>query len=161
MLPTLAALALVSRSPRARVTTTPRIRAQLSSAPSLVEAQLAPPTPSTTEAQMLASTLKSFGGLGDPVLAKMSPFERYSKDLPASLAFRPTTITAMVQGRGGFIDPKVLEGGLKPSEMGVMMQNGKLTRMNRPRISGGSEWQTSAERLSAWRTYPNSEKIHL
>ena len=52
---------------------------------------LAPPTPQTTANQMLTSTLHSIGGLGDPELSKMRNFERYGRELPPTLAMRPTT----------------------------------------------------------------------
>ena len=122
---------------------------------------LAPPTPETTSAQMLASTLKSFGGLGDPRMAKMSKYERYSRELAPQLAWRSTTKQAYVQGMGGFINPTSLSMPADPiKDMGVMMCNGRLIRMNRPRSAGGTVWKTSSERANDWRSRPQSATIH-
>jgi hypothetical protein len=122
---------------------------------------LAPPTPESSEAQMLANTLKSFGGLGDPTKAKLSKYERYSSQLPAQLAWRSTSLQQSVQGMGGFINPNAMRMPTDPvKEMGVMMHNGRLVRMNRPRSAGGTMWKTASERANEWRFRPQSATIH-
>ena len=118
---------------------------------------LAPPTPQTTANQMLTSTLHSIGGLGDPELSKMRNFERYGRELPPTLAMRPTTITSMVQGMGAFIDQDNLKAPKDLMQLGVVMRNGRPQRIERARTLGGVEgnpqmWRTANEDMNAyWR----------
>lgn len=114
---------------------------------------LAPPTPSAPASQLLSQTLASFD-TGE----KQTVYEKYHKELPESLAFRPSTIKGMVEGIGAFIKPERIPEN--PLEMGVMMRNGKLVRVNRDRRIGGSEWRTSAERANDFRRIPQTFSLN-
>ena len=101
---------------------------------------LPPPTPSPASA--FASIV--FGELAE----KGTNFKKYNKELDPSLAFRCSTRKGMVEGIGAFIDPNNLTVPENPSDMGFIMKNGRLTRMERPRRNGDPAfWQTSSERV--------------
>lgn len=101
---------------------------------------LPPPTPSAKPGGMFQSLQKHLETDGDK-----SNYEKYSGELPPSLAFRSSTRKAMVDGVGGFIDPNNLTVPENPADMGFIMKNGRLTRMDRPRINGPPEMRTSTE----------------
>ena len=105
---------------------------------------------------MLTSTLHSIGGLGDPTLSKMRNFERYGRELPPTLAMRPTTITSMVQG-WGLHRPGQPRAPKDLMQLGVVMRNGRPQRIERARTLGGVDgnpqmWRTANEDMNAyWR----------
>ena len=116
---------------------------------------LPPPTPSAPAGQMF----KEFGkALGDGEENKTA-YQRYAKTLEPSLAFRCTTKTAMVQGVGGFIDSQNLKVP-EVKEMGFIMKNGRLTRMDRPRRNGPDYfWQTASERVMRYHHDPQTLEL--
>lgn len=84
---------------------------------------------------------------------------RYNKELQTSLAYRATTKTAMVQGMGGFINTNALTVP-EPADMGFVMRNGRLTRIDRPRINGPAHfWQTSSERAVRYHSDPQTLEL--
>jgi len=115
---------------------------------------IAPPTPIAAESQLLTQILNSIGGLGDPRIRGLSNFDRYSKELPPSLAFRCSTRKQMVEGVGGYVNPTKLTVPEDPSKMGMVMRHGRLVRLNRPRKEGGVEWKTSSERAYDYQRLP-------
>ena len=95
-----------------------------------------------------------------------SNFERYSSRLSQSLAWRSTTGIAEVVGMGAYIDQTKLTLPEDPSEMGMVMRNGRRERINRPRATGDAlVFETTQQRASKaveTLTYgePQVEKIH-
>lgn len=84
-------------------------------------------------------------------------YDRYSGELDPSLAFRTSTKTAMVQGMGGFINPAEMKAAERPREMGVIMKNGRMMRLNRPRATGEPAfWETSSERAVNYHHRPET-----
>ena len=103
---------------------------------------LPPPTPTTTAGGMF----KTFSAILEKDGDKTA-YEKYNSELDPSLAFRCTTKKSMVQGVGGFIDPKNMQAMVNPADMGKVMKNGRLERVNRARNVGDTYlWMTSSER---------------
>ena len=114
---------------------------------------LPPPTPSANAQQEMASILHLSG-------EKLTNFERYSAELPPSLAFRCSTRKQMVEAVGGYIDPANLTVAENPADMGVIMKNGRLTRVSRARRNGDSYfWETSSERANRWHRAPQTLEL--
>jgi hypothetical protein len=114
---------------------------------------LAPPTPPTRPADMLQETIQAFFHDGP----KETNFEKYSKELPPSLAFRTSTRQAMVQGVDAFIDPKNMKTPEDPREMGVIMRNGRIMKLERPRRNGDPAfWETSSQRAVSYHHRPQT-----
>jgi hypothetical protein len=83
--------------------------------------------------------------------------EKFNKELDPSLAFRTSSKTAMVQGVGGFINPDAMQAAERPREMGVIMKNGRMQRLNRPRATGEPAfWETSTERAVNYHHRPET-----
>ena len=122
---------------------------------------LPPPTPSASAGEMWRDTLQKFGNLGDTDNAGKDNFDKYSKELPPTLAFRCSTQLQMVQGVGGYVDPKNMTTPENPREMGFIMRNGRLTRMDRPRRNGDPAfWKTSSETAYDYLSDPQSLTIN-
>ena len=65
----------------------------------------------------------------------------------------------MVEGVGGYVDMDNLKVG-NPKDMGFVMKNGRLTRMDRERRDGDpSFWLTSSER--AFRYHHEAQVLNL
>ena len=149
---------------------------------------LPPPTPTEWPGEALQRTLRMFFGDNDQ---KSNAFTKYSSGLPPSLAFRSSTKKMMVEGLGGFIDSDNMRVQLPaspraapadtstptphdaptpfpscqvpedPALMGVVLRNGKVCRIDRPRKSGGSMWQTSSDAATSYHREPTSESLEL
>ena len=116
---------------------------------------LPPPTPSAPAGQLFKSFAKHLVGPGQ----ELTIFQKYSGELPPSLAFRASTQKAMVEGMGGFIDKDNLTVG-NPRDMGFIMKNGRLMRMDRERRDGDpSFWMTSSER--AFQYHKQAQVLNL
>ena len=83
--------------------------------------------------------------------------EKFNKELDPSLAFRTSSKTAMVQGVGGFINPDAMQAAERPREMGVIMKNGRMQRLNRPRATGEPAfWEPRTERAVNYHHRPET-----
>lgn len=122
---------------------------------------LAPPTPGVRSSNMLGETLNKFTGPD-----KRTNYEVYASQLPKSLAWRSSTGIGNVVGMGAYIDPTKMTVPENPSDMGMVMRNGKRERVNRPRNDGERlVWQTTQQRSSqaveeAAFGKPETETIH-
>ena len=104
---------------------------------------LAPPTPPVRAADLLTDTIQAFFGDDE----ENTNYEKYAHELPPSLAYRASTQKDMVHGLGAFIDPKNMKAPEDPRQMGVVMRNGRIMKVDRPRRNGDAYfWQTSSER---------------
>ena len=83
--------------------------------------------------------------------------DKFNPELEPSLAFRTSSKTSMIQGIGGFINPGEMQAAERPREMGVIMKNGRLQRLNRPRAAGEPAfWETSTERAVNYHHNPQT-----
>ena len=113
---------------------------------------LAPPTPKERPSDVMAKTLNTFFGNDT-----RTSYEKFNKELDPSLAFRTSTLTSMVTGVGGFINPGDMQAHVRPRPMGVVMKNGRMMRLNRPRNMGEPAfWQTSSERAVDYHHNPDT-----
>ena len=112
----------------------------------------APPTPDIRSNNVLQETLNGY--LGED---KRTNFDKFSSQLPASLAFRTSSQQQAVSGMGAYIDARKMTVPKDPADMGMIMRNGRRERIDRDRRLGDPlMWETSSMRMSAYRNEPKS-----
>ena len=114
---------------------------------------LAPPTPGERSSNVLSETLNGYFGED-----KRSNYEKYEKELPASLAWRTSTQQQNCSGMGAYINPKTNPIPENPRDMGMAMRNGRRELVPRERKTGESlMWETASMRMSA---YHDKTSVH-
>ncbi|KOO22794.1 hypothetical protein Ctob_004597 [Chrysochromulina tobinii] len=122
---------------------------------------LPPPTPKVRTNNQLGETLGAFF----PPDGK-SDYQKYSGFLSESLAWRSTTGIGYVVGKGAYVDPTKMVVPENPSEMGMVMRNGRRERINRPRATGDQLHFSTAQQLvnnaidAHWAT-PSADRLKI